>query len=119
MTVLLAILISGVLLDSNDRAMPNYHLVFTSADGKLFIEAMTDKEGKFRVFLAPGTYRFQIAQNGYYPELEKADKITVDENTSTLKLKLHQPQQAQPPEPHVIEVVPGIQRLYSPLGPRA
>jgi hypothetical protein len=137
MTFLLAILVSGVLLDSSDRAMPEYHIAFTSKSGEL-IEATTGKDGKFYVALPPGTHRFQIRINGtnsYYPELEKAEIITVDKNTSTLKLK----HPAPPPPPHVIEIIQGTQRsiilfppappqppephviekpLYSPIGPR-
>jgi hypothetical protein len=105
MTVLLAVLISGVLLDANDQPMPKYQLAFTSADGKL-IKAITNKDGKFRVNLAPGTYRFQFGL------------ITVDKNTSTLKL--HEPppviEAPKPPEPH-IEVILGTQRDLL-LGPR-
>src|SRR5262245_1471064 len=78
MTVWLSVLISGVLLSHTDAPMPKYHLAFTSEAGKL-IEVTTDKDGKFQVDLGPGTYRFQWGL------------VTVDKNTSTVKL--HQ----QPP----------------------
>jgi hypothetical protein len=69
MTVLLAVLISGVLLDINDQPMSKYHLAFTSANSQ-FIKVTTDKDGKFSVDLAVGTYRFQVDSDGtYYPGL--------------------------------------------------
>ena len=116
MAALFAVLVSGVLLNHMDMPMPKCHLAFTSSEGKL-IEATTDKDGKFSVDLAPGTYGFRIGLDGTFdgayldwPEMEK---ITVDEKTSELKLKL-------PGRLRVI--VPAIHapnRLYSPLGPQA
>src|SRR5215510_3048403 len=108
MTALLAVLISGVLLNQMDQPMSNAHLVFISSTGK-FIEVATDKSGKFQVQLAPGTYR-------YMGESIKVDK-------STPKLRLHQrtlmPTPSDEPhregdfpkpEPHVIEVIQKTQR---------
>ena len=57
MSILLAILISGTLLsDAKDIPMSRCHFSFLSPDGKR-IEAITDKDGKFSVDIAPGTYR--------------------------------------------------------------
>jgi carboxypeptidase family protein len=111
-TALFAVLVSGVLLNQMDAPMPKYHLVFTSSAGK-FIEVTTDKDGKFRVDLAPGTYRLQIGFDG------TVGSITVDKSTSKLKVQ----RRALAPAP-VIEVpVPtrGIIRgdFTLPLGPRA
>jgi len=89
MTTLLAILISGVLLDSNDRPMPEYHLVFAT-NGKL-IGVVTDKDGKFQVDLAPGIY---LVERGL---------VRVGEGTLKLELKLPAP----PPL-----IGPGIHRWY-------
>jgi hypothetical protein len=90
MMALLSVLISGVLLNNMDAPMPKYHLAFISADGKL-TKTTTDKNGKFRVHLAPGTYRFQWGL------------FTVDKNISTLTLK-------ERPE---IKVIRGTQRFSS------
>jgi hypothetical protein len=100
MSVLLAVLISGVLLDHQDRPMSIYHLTFISTDGKLIEAITTDKDGKFQVDLAPGAYRLQFGFDG------TMETITVDKSTSTLKLKLPAP----PPPPHVIEIIQGTQR---------
>jgi hypothetical protein len=70
-----AVLISGVLLNPMEVPIPNSHLVFKSASGKV-IEVVTDKDGKFQVDLAPGTYRY------------RTESITVDKSTSKLKLHL-------------------------------
>jgi hypothetical protein len=112
MTVLLAVLISGVLLDTKDMPMPKYPLAFVSADGKL-ISVTTDKDGKFRVDLpAPGTYRVQLVLDG------TVESITVDKSTS--KLKLHR-RANDPHDPHVIEKIQGTQRgdFNLPLRPPA
>jgi hypothetical protein len=116
MTFLLAVLISGVLLDSKDMPMPKYPLAIVSADGKL-ISVTTDKNGKFRADLAPGTYRVQLVLDG------TVESITVDKSIS--KLKLHRPlppgviETPKPPEPHVIEVIRGSQGdVILPKGPR-
>src|SRR5262245_19129150 len=75
----LAVLISGVLLNPMDVPRPKYYLAFTSSEGK-WIEVTTDKDGKFQVDLAPGTYRYWVGL--------RRETITVDETTSELKLKL-------------------------------
>jgi hypothetical protein len=100
MTVLLAVLISGVLLDTNDKPMPKYELVFSDANLNL-IKVTTDKDGKFQVNLAPGTYRFQIEGD--------PQSITVDKSTSRLKLQ-QQPKRARDPR---IEVIEGTPRDFS------
>jgi hypothetical protein len=97
--------------------MPKYHVAFISAKGKLVEVITTDKDGKFQVDLAPGTYRVQIGFDGTYrfdPDLEKAETITVDKSTSTLKLHQHAPviEAPRPPEPHIIEVIQGTQRDF-------
>jgi hypothetical protein len=90
--------------------MSIYHLTFISADGKLIEAITTDKDGKFQVKLEPGTYRLQIGFDG------TVESITVDKNTSILKLK----HPAPPPPPHVIEIIQGHQRAIVPLpGPPA
>jgi hypothetical protein len=100
MTVLLAILVSGVLLNTNDKPMPQYQLAFTSADGKV-IKVITDKEGKFQVDLEPGTYRYQFGL------------ITVGQKTCGVVLKAR-PEPPKTPEP-CIEIIRGSQRAgYSP-----
>jgi Carboxypeptidase regulatory-like domain len=99
MTVLLAILVSGVLLDANDQPMPKYELVFTDAKLNL-IKVTTDKDGKFRVNLAPGPYRVQIEGS--------LQSITVDKGTS--RLKLQQQQRARDPR---IQVIDERQRDFS------
>jgi hypothetical protein len=99
MTVLLAVLISGVLLDTNDRPMPNYQLVFSDANLNL-IKVTTDKDGKFQVNLAPGTYRVQIEG--------VLQSVTVDKSTS--RLKLQQQQRARDPR---ILVIDGTKRDFS------
>ena len=114
----LSLLISGVLLNQMDMPMPKYHVAFISANGKLVEVVTTDKDGKFQVDLAPGTYRYRIGLNGTYrfdPDLEKAETITVDKSTSPLKL--HDPPLREPPPtaPHVIEVIQGTQRDYVPF----
>jgi hypothetical protein len=81
MTFLLAVLISGVLLDTNDQPMPKYELVFTDVNLKL-IKVTTDKDGKFQVNLASGTYRYQVEGS--------PQSITVDKSTSRLKLQKQQ-----------------------------
>jgi hypothetical protein len=118
----LSLLISGVLLNPMDAPMPKYHVAFISADGKLIEVITTDKDGKFQVNLAPGTYRVQIGFDGTYrfdPNLEKAETITVDKSTSTLKLHQHAPviEAPRPPEPHIIEVIQGTQRDYVSFSP--
>ena len=128
MTVLLAVLISGVLLDLSDKPKPNYQLVFTATDGKLF-KVITDENGKFQVDLKPGTYRYEFGS------------FTVDKKTSTLKLRDRvievikgTERAAEPPiieifkgteradpiplEPHTIEVIKGNQRFDLNPGPR-
>jgi hypothetical protein len=103
MTVLLAVLISGVLLDHQDRPMSNYHITFIAADGRLIEAVTTDKDGKFQVDLpGPGIYRFQAGFNGTW------ESITVDNKTPKLRLKLPAPP-PQPP-PHVIELIQGTHR---------
>ena len=114
----LSLLITGVLLNQMDMPMSKYHVAFISAKGKLVEVITTDKDGKFQVDLAPGTYRYRIGLNGTYrfdPDLEKAETITVDKSTSTLKL--HDPplREPPPPAPHVIEVIRGTQRDYVPV----
>jgi hypothetical protein len=99
MTALLAILISGVLLNQADMPLPSYQLVFSDANLKL-IKVTTDKDGKFRVDLAPGTYRFQIEGT--------LQSITVDKSTS--RLKLQQQQRARDPR---IQVIDERQRDFS------
>ena len=116
----LSLLISGVLLNPMDAPMPKYHVAFISAKGKLVEVITTDKDGKFQVDLAPGTYRYRIGLNGTYrfdADLENAETITVDKSTSTLKLHQHAPviEAPRPPEPHVIEVIQGTQRVYVPF----
>jgi hypothetical protein len=112
MTVLLAVFLSGVLLDHRDRPMSIYHLTFISADGKLIEAITTGKDGKFQVDLAPGTYRLQFGFDG------TMETIIVDKSTSTLKLKLPAP--PSPPPPYVIEIIQGHQRAILPLpGPPA
>ena len=108
MGVLLAILISGVLLDANDQPLPKYDLVFTSADRKL-IKVITDENGKFQVDLAPGTYRThgQLLGSGNFILQYQFGLVTVDKNTSTLKLK------EPPQEPVKIKVIDGTQRDFS------
>src|SRR5262245_61902401 len=111
----LSLLITGVLLNQMDMPMPKYHVTFISAKGKLVEVITTDKDGKFQVDLAPGTYRYRIGLNGTYrfdPDLEKAETITVDKGTSTLKLHQRAPviEAPRPPEPHIIEVIQGTQR---------
>jgi len=92
MTALFAVLISAVLLNQMDMPVPKYHLIFADAHGKV-IEVVTDKDGRFQVDLAaPGTYRFQVG-------LGKTETITVDKDTSGLKLKLTQP----PPPIEIIQ----------------
>ena len=111
----LSLLITGVLLNQMDMPMPKYHVAFISAKGKLVEVITTDKDGKFQVDLAPGTYRYRIGLNGTYrfdPDLEKAETITVDKSTSTLKLRKPLP---PPQEPHVIEVIQGTQRVLVPF----
>ncbi len=113
----LALLISGVLLNQMDMPMPKYHILFSPGNGgfKLVELLTTDKDGKFSVDLAPGTYRFQIRLNitpyTYYPGLDEAQTITVDKKTTELKLKLKMPEELLKPEPHIIEVVPGTIRI--------
>jgi len=92
MTILLAVLISGVLLNSNDKPLPKSYLALTATDGKL-IQVRTDENGKFQVDLAPGTYRYQWGL------------FTVDKNTSTLKLKLDRPLPARRVPPPVVAPV--------------
>src|SRR5262249_39769572 len=95
---LFAILISGVLLDANDKPLPKYPLVFfNSADGKP-VKVTTNENGKFQVKLEPGTYRSEFGQ------------FTVDKNTSTLKLK------ERPRGPLMIDVIRGD--VILPKGPR-
>jgi hypothetical protein len=105
MTFLLAVLISGVLLNVTAQPIPKYELVFSDADLNL-IKATTDKDGKFEVNLAPGTYRVQIEGS--------LQSITVDKSTS--RLTLQQQQRARDPR---ILVIHGTQRDFSlQLGPR-
>jgi Carboxypeptidase regulatory-like domain len=93
MTFLLAVLISGVLLDTKDMPIPNYQLIFSDANLNL-IKVTTDKDGKFQVNLAPGTYRYQIEGS--------LQSITVDKSTSRLKLQQQQ-QRARDPRILVID----------------
>jgi len=102
MTVLLAVLLSGVLLDSKDLPVSEYHLVFIDANALLIEVAVTGTDGKFKVDHAPGAYRVQIADKTW-------ESVTVDKSTSNLKL--HRPAPVGPkPEPYVIEVIRGTQR---------
>jgi hypothetical protein len=118
MTVLLAVLLSGVLLDSKDLPVSEYHLVFIDANAQLIEVAVTGTDGKFKVDLAPGAYRVQVADKTWEP-------ITVDKSTS--KLDLHRRAPAPGPmREHVIEVIQGTQRdimrvpldLTAPVPPR-
>jgi|RhiMetdeSRZDD1v2_1073273.scaffolds.fasta_scaffold700003_1 hypothetical protein len=103
---LLAVLISGVLLDSNDKPLPKHYLAFVLPNDK-WLEVVTDKDGKFRVNLAPGTYDYRLGG------LNKAGQITVYKSTSTLKLK------EPPKEPNVIKVIRSTQGdVILPKGPR-
>ena len=108
MTTLLAILISGVLLDSNDRPMPEYHLVFAATNGKL-IGVVTDKDGKFQVDLEPGTYRSQF---GPFTTVRQGQK------TCVVNLRAR-PEPLKTPAP-CIEIIWGKQRadVILPKGPR-
>jgi hypothetical protein len=99
MTAWLSILISGVLLNHMDAPMPVYHLTFISESGELIEAINTDKDGKFQVDLAPGTYRVLMGFD------RTVESITVDKSTS--KLRLHKPPL---PEPHVIETIRDTQR---------
>src|SRR5262245_20192734 len=110
MTVLLAVLISGVLLDSKDLPVSEYHLVFIDANAQLIEVAVTGTDGKFKVDLAPGAYRVQIADKTW-------ESITVDKSTS--KLELHRRAPVEPKREHVIEVIQGTQRdvFIFPLAP--
>jgi hypothetical protein len=60
MTFLLAVLVSGVLLNAMDVPVPEYHLVFVDSNGKL-TKVVTDKDGKFQVeLITPETYRLHV-----------------------------------------------------------
>ena len=72
------------------------------------------------MYLAPGTYRYQVGLDGTYnygPELEKAETITVDEKTPALKLKLPDDRTPDHPTPHRIEIMRPHPLLYG-LDPR-
>jgi len=94
MTALLAILVSGVLLNNMDVPMPEYHLVFAddthfvSADNRKLIGVVTDKDGKFQLDLAPETYRLNLCLDDI--DEYNIDVLPVDKNTITLKLKVHE-----------------------------
>ncbi len=76
------------MLDQQDKPMPKYALVFTSADRKL-VKVTTDENGKFQVDLAPGTYRIhgELLGSGNFILHYQFGLVSVDKNTSTLKLK--------------------------------
>jgi len=139
MIALLAVLVSGVLLNAMDVPVPDYHLVFTDDNGKL-VGVMTDKEGRFQVDLAPGDYRLYVGLD--QTDIIRVDAITVDQNGSKWKLKVfakpHFPIQAVPPtqrdlppgargalapvieeHEHLIEIIQGTQRdiVRFPLDP--
>src|SRR5262249_4484098 len=100
-TMLLAVLISGVLLDGKDMPMPNYRFALINADSWKVIKAETDKDGKFQVDLAPGVYRHDV------------ETIRVDKSTPKM-LKLVE-------RAHVLtpRVIQGIQGDILPRGPQA
>jgi hypothetical protein len=108
MAVLLAVLISGVLLDANDKPMPKYQLVFTDGDLKV-IKVMTDENGKFQVDLEPGTYRSQF---GPFTTVRQGQK------TCVVNLRAR-PEPLKTPAP-CIEIIWGKQRadVILPKGPR-
>src|SRR5215510_11607129 len=83
MTVLLAVLVSGVLLGPMDLPVPAHYVSFTSSSAKV-IELVTDKDGKFSVELPPGNYLVKMNPGRF----GVGDSIiTVDEKTSPLKLR--------------------------------
>jgi len=104
-TILLAVLISGVLLDGKDMPIPNHHITFILPANPKGIEVTTDKDGKFQVDLAPGTYRF-------LSRLGPAQWITVDTKTTELKLK-PPAEPTVPPGPPVIKVIDERSRDFS------
>ena len=106
--MLLAILISGVLLNNADVPVPDYHLVFTDDNGKL-VGVVTDKDGRFQVDFDPQTYRLHVGLD--QTDVIRVDAISVDQKTTTLKLKVYA-------KPTFSGVIQGIQKRDLPLGPR-
>ena len=112
MTALFAVLISGVLLNAVDVPVPEYHLVFEDANGKL-VGVVTDKDGKFQVDADPGTYHPREPTLFFSDRIEriKIEAITVDEKASTLRLKLQVIE-------NKLELIRGTIHLDPQLGPR-
>ena len=94
MTTLLAILVSGVLFSQPGQPMPNYHFVFEDSNGKL-TGVVTNKDGRFQVDLAPGTYRTE------------AGTVTVGNNKLKLTLPPKFPVLEPPPARGDFTVPPG------------
>jgi hypothetical protein len=60
--------IQGVLTDSSGAAIPDAIVHVTNVESGVAREAVTSNEGLYRVLnLGPGTYRVNVAVNGFAP----------------------------------------------------